>query len=146
MASPPIPLATSLAASPLRSSTVSAAPARESLSAQARPIPLAAPVTRALRPVRSTLTDDGPDTVEASFMSLLSSRGSDPDTIFPQNAIEKPCMGQSTLRGGLAEGRPAVSVLYDAARGCSEVSGRRRYVPAGSPTPSAKALRPRRRV
>src|SRR5215208_1836075 len=66
-----MPSATSLAASPSRSSTVRAAPARESLSAQARPIPLAAPVTMALRPVRSTLTDDGPDSVEASFMSLL---------------------------------------------------------------------------
>src|SRR5215218_3809135 len=66
-----MPSATFLAASPLRSSTVSAAPARESLSAQARPIPLAAPVTRALRPVRSTLTDDGPDVMETSFMALL---------------------------------------------------------------------------
>src|SRR5215208_2081037 len=66
-----MPSATSLAASPSRSSTVTAAPARESLTAQARPIPLAAPVTRVLHPVRSTLTDDGPDTVEASLMSLL---------------------------------------------------------------------------
>jgi hypothetical protein len=49
---------------------VTAAPALESLSAQARPIPLAAPVTRALCPVRSTLTD-GPDVIETSFMSLL---------------------------------------------------------------------------
>src|SRR5215207_5853281 len=65
-----MPSATSLAASPSRSSTVTAAPARESLSAQARPIPLAAPVTSALCPVRSTLTD-GPDVIETSFMSLL---------------------------------------------------------------------------
>src|SRR5215210_5942717 len=63
--------ATSVAASPSRSSTVTAAPARESLSAQARPIPLAAPVTRALRPVRSTLTDDGPGVMKTSFLFLL---------------------------------------------------------------------------
>src|SRR5215208_6100394 len=66
-----MPSAISLAASPSRSSTVTAAPASESLSAQARPIPLAAPVTRALCPVRSTLTDEDPDVIEASFMSLL---------------------------------------------------------------------------
>src|SRR5829696_3997022 len=63
--------ATSPAASPSRSSTVTAAPARESLRAQARPMPLAAPVTRALRPLRSTSTDDFPGTIEASFMFLL---------------------------------------------------------------------------
>jgi hypothetical protein len=44
---------------------------REGLSAQARPMPLAAPVTKALCPVRSTFTDDGPDVMETSFMSLL---------------------------------------------------------------------------
>src|SRR5687767_14545730 len=78
--------ATSLAASPSRSSTVTAAPACESLSAQARPIPLAAPVTVALCFVRSTLTDDGPDVKETSLISLLhprnhrTSTGSFPET------------------------------------------------------------------
>src|SRR5215207_128430 len=66
--------ATLPAVSPSRSRTVTAAPARENLSAQARPIPLAAPVTRALRPVRSTLTDDCPGTMKASLMSLLHPR------------------------------------------------------------------------
>jgi len=62
--------ATSPAAPPSRSSTVTAAPACESLRAQARPMPLAAPVTRALRPVRSTFTEDLPGTKEATFMFL----------------------------------------------------------------------------
>src|SRR5918997_6317520 len=66
-----MPSATSPAASPSRSSTVTAAPARESRRAQARPMPLAAPVTRVLRPVRSTSTDDFPGNIEASFMFLL---------------------------------------------------------------------------
>src|SRR5215217_1073043 len=113
MASPPIPLATSLAASPLRSSTVSAAPARESLSAQARPIPLAAPVTRALRPVRSTLTDDGPDTVEASFMSLLH-----PGVLltltrsFPRTRLKNHVWG----RAGLAGAELGCAVSYSMTR------------------------------
>ena len=80
---------------------MTAAPARESLSAQARPIPLAAPVTRALCPVRSTLTDEGPDVIEASFMSLLPPRrnilsqaGSFPDAPLG-NQYTAPCRGLS---------------------------------------------------
>src|SRR5215212_3386458 len=57
--------------SPSRSTTMTAAPARESLSAQARPIPLAAPVTRALWPVRSTFTDDLSGSMNTSIMLLL---------------------------------------------------------------------------
>lgn len=51
---PPIESATDWAASPLMSRTVTAAPASASRRAQASPTPLAAPVTRALRPVKST--------------------------------------------------------------------------------------------
>src|SRR5215211_3079733 len=133
-----MPSATSLAASPSRSSTVTAAPARESLSAQARPIPLAAPVTNALRPVRSTLTDDGPDTVEASFMFLLH-----PGVLltrsFPRTQSKNHVWGRAPVRRPRLSRACRCHLHYDAARGCSEVSRRRRYVPAGSPTPSAKA-------
>src|ERR671913_963808 len=93
-----MPSAISLAASPSRSSTVTAAPARESLSAQARPIPLAAPVTRALCPVRSTLTD-GPDVIETSFMSLL-------------HLEETACPRQDLSR--CATGKPVYSVVQRA--------------------------------
>ncbi len=58
-----------LRASPFKSSTVTAAPARDSLSAQARPMPLAAPVTKALRPVRSTLAVAGSGATEGSLIS-----------------------------------------------------------------------------
>src|SRR5215210_4233644 len=92
-----MPSATSLALSPSRSSTVTAAPACESLSAQARPIPLAAPVTSALRPVRSTLTEDGPGVMETSFMSLLYlEKRSVPDKFFP----DAPSGNQVQRRGG----------------------------------------------
>src|SRR5918995_288011 len=116
-----MPLATSLAASPSRSSTVTAAPACESLSAQARPIPLAAPVTRALRPVRSTLTDDGPDTMEVSLMSLLhpgvllTLTGS-----FPRTQLKNHVWGrahrESPILGGPAGAERRSAVTYSMTR------------------------------
>src|SRR5215212_7329227 len=66
-----MPSATFFAASPSTSSTVTEAPARASLPAQALPIPLAAPVTSAPRPVRSRSTVEVPGTMEASPMILL---------------------------------------------------------------------------
>src|ERR671917_2392236 len=90
-----MPSATSPAASPSRSSTVTAAPARESLTAQARPMPLAAPVTRALRPVRSTFTDDLSGSVKASLISLLRlERRRVLDVFLPY----EPSIGQSRRR------------------------------------------------
>jgi len=49
---------------------VTAAPARDNRSAQALPIPLAAPVTKAVRPVISKPTVEGPGATEDSPMIL----------------------------------------------------------------------------
>ena len=64
-ARPPASAATALAASTLRSTTSTAAPAAASRRAQARPMPLPPPVTRALRPERSTCTTWGTATGSA---------------------------------------------------------------------------------
>src|SRR5215207_5085583 len=112
-----MPSAISLAASPSRSSTVTAAPARESLSAQARPIPLAALVTRALCPVRSTLTDEGPDIIEASFMSLLHLE----ETACPRQDLS-PMRHRETSIQRRAEG---FRLLHDALSACQHFSNKK---------------------
>src|SRR5579875_3613187 len=73
-ASPPTSSATRRAPSPSRSATTTLAPAAASRRAQARPMPLAAPVTRALRPVRS---NDAPD-VSRTMGRMVDRRGRAP--------------------------------------------------------------------
>jgi hypothetical protein len=55
-ASPPTSPASACAASPLRSATIVRAPAAAKARTHAAPIPLAPPVTSALRPLRSVMT------------------------------------------------------------------------------------------
>jgi hypothetical protein len=72
-ARPPASAATAFAASTLRSTTRTAAPAAASRRAHARPMPLPPPVTRAVRPDRSTCTTWGTATGSAVMAQEVTS-------------------------------------------------------------------------